>query len=159
MRMNDTTDGDDEPDIPEDAAHAFLLQDRAIALLDRLRGREPFRRERGESPGGGRRDFRRWPTPPGVVIQLHDETEWKDAACLDLGIGGARLAALPCWVRGPVPARLIAPEISSILVLADVMWRDADNQAGLRFEFQDADERDAWSGALIDALLARHSLA
>ena len=74
MRKNDTTDGDDEPDIPEDAAHAFLLQDRAIALLDRLRGREPFRRERGESPGGGRRDFRRWPVPPGVVIQLHDET-------------------------------------------------------------------------------------
>jgi hypothetical protein len=42
------------------------------------------------------------------------------------------------------------------------MWREGggnDVKAGLRFEFQDDEERDQWSGGLIDALLARHALA
>jgi len=39
-----------------------------------------------------------------------------------------------------------------------VMWRDKQGKAGIRFEFTDNEERDQWSGGLIDALLARHAL-
>jgi hypothetical protein len=148
----------EELDLSAEVAEAFLLQDRAIALLERLRAEEPFLRPRSETLGGGRRDFRRWPTPPGIHIEIHDELMWHSVECLDLGVGGARITDLPAWVKGPVPVRLKAPEIDGILVLADVMWKEHRN-SGLRFEFQDEDERDAWSGALIDALLAHHSLA
>ncbi len=130
-----------------------------MALLERLRAEEPFLPPQGEHTGGGRRDFRRWPTPEGVTLELHDGLRWHKTDCIDLGIGGARLSRLPSWVKGPAPARLKAPAMASVLVLADVMWHDAPaGQAGLRFEFYDEEERDQWSGGLIDALLARHAL-
>ena len=138
---------DSERDIPAEVSEALLMQDRALSLLERLRSEEPFMPDRGENPGGGRRDFRRWPTPPGVVVELHDEILWRVVNCLDLGVGGARIEALPKWVRGPVPVRLSAPGIHTVIVLADVMWKaPKENHAGLRFEFQDEEERDVWSG-------------
>jgi len=48
---------------------------------------------------------------------------------------------------GPAPARLKAPGITGVLALADVMWRDKEGRAGVRFEFHDDEERDLWSGA------------
>ena len=62
-------------------------------------------------------------------------------------------------MKGPSPARLKAAAMPSLLVLADVMWRDREGKAGVRFEFADEEERDQWSGGLIDALLARHALS
>ena len=39
------------------------------------------------------------------------------------------------------------------------MWHDSHSETyGLRFEFGDDEERDAWAGLLVDALLARYSL-
>ena len=47
----------------------------------------------------------------------------------------------------------------TVLALADVMWHDSHSETyGLRFEFLDDEERDAWAGLLVDALLARYSL-
>jgi hypothetical protein len=143
--------------IPADVTEALERQDVALALLERLRAEEPMIKPRSMA-GGGRRDFRRWPTPTGVTFELHDGKHWQDIECLDMGVGGARLSHIPTWMLGPVPARLKAPGITGVLVLADVMWRDKEGRAGLRFEFHDDEERDLWSGALIDALLARHSL-
>ena len=155
------TDDTKLTEIPDDVEEVLRLQDEALALLERLRAEEPFIRPH-VAHGGGRRDFRRWPTPPGVVIELHNGLRWVAADCLDLGVGGARVEHLPTWVRGPVPGRLVAPGIASaVLVLCDVMWKDGagkDAKAGVRFEFQDEEERELWSGALIDALLARHAL-
>jgi hypothetical protein len=148
---------DEEFEIPADVADALLRQDEALALLERLRAEEPLLRVKRQA-GGGRRDFRRWPTPPGVTLELHDGLRWHMAECLDMGVGGARLRRIPSWVKGPVPARLTAPVVGTVLVLSDVMWKDREGHAGLRFEFQDEEERDLWSGALIDALLARHAL-
>jgi hypothetical protein len=150
----------DEDAIPDDVEEALRLQDEALTLLDRLRSEEPFQQPKGELIGGGRRDFRRWPTPPGVSVEMHDGLRYQPIHCSDMGVGGARITDLPAWVKGPVPARLKAPGLgSAVIVLADVMWKDGkDGKAGLRFEFEDAEERDQWSGALIDALLARHAL-
>jgi CTP:molybdopterin cytidylyltransferase MocA len=144
-------------DVPEDVEEALQRQDEAIALLERLRAEEPVARKKS-LVGGGRRDFRRWPTPPGVTVEIHNGTRWTDVDCLDMGTGGARVDKLPAWVLGPVPARLKAPGLVSVITLADVMWRDHEGRAGLRFEFLDEEERELWSGALIDALLARHAL-
>jgi hypothetical protein len=144
-------------EIPADVEAALDRQDAALGLLERLRAEQPLLRRRA-SAGGGRRDFRRWPTPPGVTLELHDGLRWHDIPCMDMGVGGARIERVPEWAQGPAPARLKAPGLPGILVLSDVMWKDRDGRAGLRFEFQDEDERDAWSGALIDALLARHAL-
>lgn len=108
----------------------------------------------------GRRDFRRWPTPPGVGLDLHDGSSWRAMHCVDIGVGGARIATpLPAWMACPAPGRLRAPDMPVILVLADMMWQDRQqNVAGLRFEFQEEVERETWYGGLIDALLARHSI-
>lgn len=144
-------------EIPPDVEAALDRQDAALSLLERLRAEQPLLRPRA-AVGGGRRDFRRWPTPAGVSLELHDGLRWHDTSCLDMGVGGVRLNQVPAWVQGPVPARLKAPGLPGILVLADIMWKDREGRAGLRFEFHDEDERDAWSGALIDALLARHAL-
>lgn len=151
----------EEPDaIDADVEEALRLQDEAMALLERLRSEEPYRdADQSDHLGGGRRDFRRWPPPEGVTLELHDGLKWHGADVLDLGMGGARLNRLPRWLRGPVPARLKAPAMPALLVLADVMWRDREGKAGLRFEFTDDEEREQWSGGLIDALLARHALA
>lgn len=150
----------DESEIPDDVEEALRLQDEALMLLERLRSEEPLPRDKGAPEGGGRRDFRRWPTPPGISVELHDGVRWVSVTCGDMGVGGARITDLPAWVRGPVPARLKAAELHfAVLTLADVMWKDARNHAaGVRFEFQDREEQDLWSGALIDALLARHAL-
>jgi hypothetical protein len=148
---------DDDFDVPEDVADALLRQDEALSLLDRLRAEEPFLRPKKQI-GGGRRDFRRWPTPPGITLEIHDGLRWYPVECLDMGVGGARLAKIPSWVQGPVPARLTAPGVGAVLVLSDVMWKDREGRAGVRFEFHDEEERDLWSGSLIDALLARHAL-
>lgn len=142
-----------------DVEAALHLQDQAIMLLERLRAEEPFLDDPDAHTGGGRRDFRRWPTPDGVTLEMHDGLRWHMADCLDMGIGGARLNSLPDWVEGPVPVRLRALATPSVLVLADMMWRDKESgKAGLRFEFSDEEERDQWSGGLIDALLARHAI-
>ena len=147
----------DEFEIPAEVEEALQRQDAALILLERLRAEEPISRKKAQV-GGGRRDFRRWPTPPGVTVEIHNGLNWQDAPCLDMGTGGARMDKLPTWVQGPVPARLKAPGLVSVLTLADVMWKDKDGHAGVRFEFMDEEERELWSGALIDALLARHAL-
>jgi hypothetical protein len=149
---------DIEFELPADVEEALERQDAALQLLERLRAEEPLAKPRS-AIGGGRRDFRRWPTPPGVTLEAHNGKRWSPLSCLDMGVGGVRLEKLPTWVQGPVPARLKAPGITGILVLADIMWKDREGRAGLRFEFHDEEERELWSGALIDALLARHALA
>ena len=137
----------------------LLRQDEAMVLLERLRAEEPFLPPRREPGGDGRRDFRRWPTPEGVALELHDGEQWHPTEIVDMGLGGVCVHRLPSWVKGPVPARLKAPGISAVLTLADVMWRDKGaDKAGLRFEFLDEEDREQWSGGLIDALLARYAV-
>jgi hypothetical protein len=150
---------DDPGALDADVEEALRLQDEALALLERLRAEEPYH-DTGhlDHLGGGRRDFRRWPPPEGVTLELHDGLDWHQADVLDLAVGGARLNHLPEWMKGPAPARLKAPAMPAVLVLVDVMWRDKQGRAGIRFEFTDNEERDLWSGGLIDALLARHAL-
>ena len=143
----------------EDVEEILRRQDEAMALLERLRIAEPLATQKGVDGPDGRRDFRRWPTPDGVAVELHDGERWQATDCTDLGIGGGRVRQLPAWVEGPAPARLKAPTGPGVLVLADVMWRDRKTDtAGLRFEFLDNEERDLWAEQLIDALLARYSL-
>lgn len=149
----------EEIEIPEDVEAILRRQDEALALLDRLRNEEPFRRPHADSQGARRREFRRWPMPEGVSLELYDGESWQRAPVLDMGVGGARLVSLPLFADGPTPGRLKSPSSESILVLCDVMWKDSDGHAGLRFEFRDEDERESWSGGLIDALLARHALS
>lgn len=146
--------------MPEDfdeIEEALRRQDEAMALLERLRLAEPMAKAKSDPAGGGRRDFRRWPAPEGVTLELHDGVKWQRADVADLGIGGARLTRLPDWLNGPVPARLRSGPSEAVLVLADIMWRDGAG-GGLRFEFGDNEERDQWTATLIDALLARYAL-
>ena len=146
------------PDDFDDIEAALLRQDEAMALLERLRLAEPAVKDKAGPGGGGRRDFRRWPAPAGVTLDLHDGTKWQRAEVADLGIGGARLTRLPVWMDGPAPARLRGGQTAPVLVLADIMWRDGAG-GGVRFEFGDTEERDQWTATLIDALLARYALA
>lgn len=133
-------------------------QDEALALLERLRISEPNRMQASEALGGGRRDFRRWPAPEGITVEMHDGSGWQPASSSDLGIGGARLTVLPAWLDGPVPVRLRGESGLAVLTLGDLMWRDGAGGGGLRFEFSDAEEHDRWTAILIDALLARYAL-
>ena len=138
---------------------ALRRQDEAMALLERLRIAEPSTAEAESHIGGGRRDFRRWPAPEGVTVELHDGDGWQPASASDLGIGGVRVTTLPNGFEGPVPVRLKGTGSAAILGLADLMWRDSKTgAAGLRFEFLDPEERDQWTILLIDALLARYAL-
>lgn len=138
---------------------ALRKQDEALALLERLRIAESGSATQESHPGGGRRDFRRWPAPEGVTVEMHDGDGWQEAAASDLGIGGVRVTTLPAWLDGPVPVRMKSTSGPAILALADLMWRDGKTgAAGLRFEFQDPEERDLWTAALIDALLAQYAL-
>ena len=138
---------------------ALRKQDDALALLERLQLAEPSRPKAADAPGGGRRDFRRWPAPEGVTVELHDGSGWQAAAASDLGVGGVRLTEVPGWLDGPVPVRLRGSG-PAVLVLGDLMWRDGPaGPAGLRFEFADAEDHDLWTALLIDALLARYALA
>jgi hypothetical protein len=138
---------------------ALRRQDEALALLERLRIMEPATAIAEGHPGGGRRDFRRWPAPRGVTVELHDGEGWQIATASDLGIGGVRVTALPADFAGPVPVRLKSAEGMAVLALADLMWRDGQaGAAGLRFEFLDPEEHDQWTVLLIDALLAKYAL-
>lgn len=150
---------DEDLEVPEDVEAILRRQDEALALLERLRAAEPFRRPKADTAGARRREFRRWPTPEGVLLELHDGAAWQVAPVMDMGVGGARLESLPAFADGPTPGRLKAPSVQNVLVLCDVMWKDKDGRAGLRFEFRDEDERENWSGGLIDALLARHAVS
>lgn len=144
----------------EEIEEALRRQDEALILLERLRIQEPSAPATSDLPGGGRREGRRWPAPEGATVELHDGERWQIIPASDLGIGGARVAGTPAWFAGPAPARLKGPTGYAVLVLADLMWRDeAADVAGLRFEFSDVEERDQWTAILIDALLARYSLA
>ena len=156
---SDLSNMDDEMmEIPGDVEAILLRQDEALSLLSRLRESEPYRKPRLDTQGKKRREFRRWPIPEGVGIELHDGDNWRKMDCNDLGIGGARVI-WPADLEAPLPARLTTPSAPAALVLADIMWRDAKSElVGLRFEFQDEDERETWSGGLIDALLARHAV-
>ena len=146
-------------DAENDVEAALRRQDDALMLLERLRLLEPAGLQSGEAAGGGRRDFRRWPAPEGVTVELHDGTGWQLAASSDLGIGGARLTVVPYWLDGPVPVRLRGVAGPAVLTLGDLMWRSsATGAAGLRFEFSDPEEHDLWTAILIDALLARYAL-
>ena len=148
-----------EEDFDEDIEQALRREDEALALLDRLRIAEPPVPASAGPVGGGRREGRRWPAPEGVTLELHDGERWQPVPVSDLGIGGVRVPALPAWLAGPAPARLRGAAGYAILALADLMWRDsATGAAGLRFQFQDTEERDQWTGILIDALLARYAL-
>jgi hypothetical protein len=150
---------DEFDDIPDDVAAILARQDEALALLARLRAAEPHVRPRLDTVGEKRREFRRWPTPDGVTLEFHDGEKWRKVQCADMGIGGARLH-WPEGVLAPVPARLKTPATAAVLALVDVMWRDSKtNLTGVRFEFQDEEERDSWSGGLVDALLARHAVS
>ena len=134
-------------------------EESAMALLERLRLKEPPSWKAEPNVGGGRRDFKRWPIPPGVSIELHDGQKWHLVECKDLAIGGARLVGLPTFAEGPTPARLIGSIPVPVLVLSDLMWIDREaDMAGVHFEFLDNDERDLWAGSLIDALLARYAI-
>lgn len=138
----------------------FRRQDEAMALLERLRVAEPFVRTMPQHIGGGRRQFRRWPTPSGVTLELHDGSKWGRIECSDIGVGGARVIVLPSWANGPAPARLKALNAPAILVLSNVVWRDNNGtSAGLSFDFLGNDEHELWATSLIDALLAQYSLA
>lgn len=148
------TEDFDETDIEE----ALRRQDEAMALLERLRLAEPVTKAKADPAGGGRRDFRRWPAPEGVTLELHNGTRWERTEAADLGIGGVRLERVPAWLQGPVPARLTSGTTPAVLALTDIMWRDGAG-GGLRFEFGDTEERDQWTATLIDALLARYALA
>ncbi len=144
----------------DDIERLLMKQDEALALLERLRIAEPVGTGEDTQPGGGRRDFRRWPAPEAVTVEIHDGEGWQPAAFSDLGIGGARLTTVPDWLDGPVPVRLRGASQPAVLALGDVMWRDGKTgAAGLRFEFQDPEERDRWTALLIDGLLARYALA
>jgi hypothetical protein len=150
---------DEFDDIPADVAAALARQDEALALLARLRAAEPYARPLLDTTGEKRREFRRWPLPEGVSVEFHDGETWQKVRCADMGIGGARLH-WPKGIAAPVPARLKTPAAPAVLTLVDIMWRDAKSDlAGVRFEFQDEEERDAWAGGLIDALLARHAVS
>ncbi len=141
----------------DDIEAALQRQDDAMVLLERLRLAEPAAPAAAPIPGGGRRDFRRWPTPDGVTLELHNGERWRPTLCGDIGIGGARLTMVPTWLQGPAPARLKTAASLAVLVLADLVWRDGD-AGGIKFEFGDPEERDEWTASLIDALLARYSL-
>ncbi len=144
----------------EDIEAALRRQDEAMMLLERLRLAEPAAAMSGDAAvGGGRRDFRRWPAPEGVTVEMHDGSAWQPAPSSDLGIGGVRLSAVPAWLDGPVPVRLRGVSGPAVLTLGDLMWRDEKTgAAGLRFEFSDPEEHDLWTAILIDALLARYAL-
>lgn len=151
---------DEELDEELEVEAALRRQDEALALLDRLRIAQPAGADSEAHVGGGRRDFRRWPAPDGVTVEMHDGDGWQFASASDLGIGGVRVTALPPSFEGPVPVRLKGTSSAAILGLADLMWRDSKSgAAGLRFEFLDPEERDQWTILLIDALLARYALA
>lgn len=142
-----------------DIEETLRKQDEALALLERLRIAESGSATAETHSGGGRRDFRRWPAPEGMTVELHNGDGWQRVDASDLGIGGARLISVPAWLDGPVPVRLKSASGPAILALADLMWRDGKTgPAGLRFEFQDHEERDQWTALLIDALLARYAL-
>ncbi len=141
-----------------DVEEALRRQDEALTLLERLRIAEPTVASEAH-PGGGRREARRWTAPKSVTVELHDGLTWRAVTCSDLGIGGARLAAVPAWLQGPAPIRLRGASGPAILGLTDLVWRDAKTgAAGLQFEFGDPEERDQWTVLLIDALLARYAL-
>lgn len=141
-----------------DVEEALRRQDEALALLERLRIAEPAVAAEPH-PGGGRREARRWTAPKSVTVEMHDGLTWRAVTCSDLGIGGARLTAVPSWLEGPAPIRLRGASGPAILALADLVWRDAKiGAAGLQFEFADTEERDQWTAVLIDALLARYAL-
>ncbi len=141
-----------------DVEDALRRQDEALALLERLRMAEPAVVP-AAYPGSGRREARRWTAPKSVTVELHDGLTWRAVTCSDLGIGGARLTAVPAWLVGTAPMRLRGASGPSVLGLADLVWRDAKmGLAGLQFEFGDPEERDQWTVVLIDALLARYAL-
>jgi len=150
---------EEEDGLGEDDIEAALRrQDEAMMLLERLRLAEPAGATQ-EATGGGRRDFRRWPAPEGVAVEMHDGSAWQPAPSSDLGIGGVRLTTVPSWLDGPVPVRLRGVSGPAVLTLGDLMWRDEQTgAAGLRFEFSDPEEHDLWTAILIDALLARYAL-
>ena len=151
----DAIDGDAEDEVEA----ALRRQDDAMLLLERLRLSEPAGPKSADTLGGGRRDFRRWPAPAGITVELHDGGGWQPAASSDLGVGGARLTTVPAWLDGPVPVRLRGVSGPAVLTLGDLMWRDGPTgAAGLRFEFSDPEEHDLWTAILIDALLARYAL-
>jgi hypothetical protein len=150
---------EDMPEIPADVEEILQRQDEALSLLDRLRNEEPYQKPKADGLGARRREFRRWPLPEGVSLELHDGTKWRVADVLDMGVGGARLNSLAKFADGPTPARLKAPMAPAVLVLCDVMWKDQNGRAGVRFEFRDDEEREIWSGGMIDALLTRHAVS
>lgn len=154
---NSFADSDDFNTVPDEVEAALLRQDEAMALLERLRAEEPVLPPKSVA-GGGRRDFKRWPTPPTVTAQWHDGLKYRPLECVDVAVGGSCASNIPAKTEGPFPVRLNAPGTHAVLVLADIMWRSRDGKVGLRFEFADSDERDRWAGALIDALLAHHAL-
>jgi hypothetical protein len=134
-------------------------QDEAMALLERLRDQERDQPPLASQQPESRREFRRWPAPDTVTLELHDGESWAGVKCTDMGVGGAKVGGFPAWAEGPTPARLRAAPAAAVLVLADVMWQDrATATAGLRFEFFDNEERDRWAGSLLDALLAAYSV-
>ncbi len=101
----------------EDIEEALRRQDEALALLERLRIAEPATSDTADAPGGGRRDFRRWPAPEGVTVEAHDGERWQSIPASDLGIGGVRFTHVPAWLQTPLPVRLRGTAGAAVLVL------------------------------------------
>ena len=149
----------DEDEIDPDVDEALRLQDEALSQLEKLRSGSTLRRRNADRSGGKRRQFRRWPAPEGIRFELYDGTRWEAVTVADIGVGGVRVLSLPIWMIGPAPCRLSTPTVEGIIALSDVTWRTRNSsEAGIRFEFDDADERELWTEGLIDALLARFSV-
>lgn len=149
----------DDVFVPDDVEEALRRQDEALALLEQLRAVSRHRRRRSDQSGGRRRQFRRWPAPEGITVELYNGSAWEPVPVIDIGVGGIRSSRLPEWMLGPAPCRLSSPTVEGIVVLCDVMWKTGNHgEAGLRFEFDDNDERELWTEGLIDALLARFSV-
>lgn len=135
-------------------------REEAISLLGPLSAALALTRRKRTGKGGGRRDSRRWTPPEKVTFEIYDGATWHPVEALDCGIPGVRVADLPGFVgEGPALLRLTTPDSGAVLVTGDVMWQDPSaGTAGLRFTFQNDEDREAWFEGLVEALLSRHAM-
>ena len=114
---------------------------------------------RRRSPGGGRREARRWTAPKSVTVELHDGPVWHGDV-QRLWHRRRALTAVPAWLQGPAPVRAARRVRSGHSGLGgpDVAGRQERARRASSSSFSDPEERDQWTVVLIDALLARYAL-
>ncbi|MBC7807427.1 MAG: PilZ domain-containing protein [Akkermansiaceae bacterium] len=146
--------------IPMARQTAMTTREEATRLLVELQATLPPPVASRHGKGGGRRDSRRWIPPETVTIEVYDGELWHALEALDCGIPGVRVMDLPGFVGdGPAVVRLTTPDSGVVLVTGDVMWHDREaGTAGLHFTFQNDEDREAWFGGLVEALLSRHAM-